>query len=243
VKKIMAQVGTVDLINANVYQVTLKVEGVDFVAGQYLMIDLPTGESVPYSIGSAPQDLPELTLYILVSDETSLAFQVVEYLKNHTDIEVQIPGGDCHLETPLLTKAVDQVLLIAGGTGFSQMKSMFDALRQQSFTKPVTLYWGLRTPEDLFEANWLQQALTAQPNFRIEVVVNQANDTWVGRHGWLYEAIKEDHPDLTNSVAFISGSVGMVYGTLDQLETIGMTQAHCLSDVFAYAPRPKTPAL
>jgi NAD(P)H-flavin reductase len=68
--------------------------------------------------------------------------------------------------------------------------------------------------------------------------VNEESGQWHGRSGWLYEAILNDHPDLSNCVALISGSVNMVYGTLDQLESKGLNKDRCFSDVFAYAPHP-----
>ncbi len=233
----MAQVGTIELINHNVYQVTLKVEQQTFIAGQYLMIVLPSGESVPYSIGSSPNELPELTLYILVNDEESLAFKVIEFLKGQTDITIKMPGGDSHIESPLVTSEVDHILLIAGGTGFSQIKSIYDHLRNQNYSGKVSFYWGLRTPEDVFQQTWIDEASNLDANFSVDVIVNEPNDTWSGRAGWLYEAVQSDHPDLSKSIAFISGSVPMVYGTMDQLKAQGLEDAQCVSDVFAYAPR------
>ncbi|MFT2111233.1 NAD(P)H-flavin reductase [Marinomonas sp. 2405UD68-3] len=237
-KDVMAQVGTIELINQNVYQVTLKVENQRFIAGQYLMIVLPTGEAVPYSIGSAPHELPELTLYILVDDEASLAYKVIEFLKGQTDITIQMPRGDSHIESSLITSEVDHILLLAGGTGFSQIKSIYDHLKHQNYSGKVSFYWGLRTPEDVFQKAWIEGMSNVESDFSIDVIVNEPNDTWHGRIGWLYQAIQSDHADLSNCVAFISGSVQMVYGTIDQLKAQGLQDAQCTSDVFAYAPRP-----
>ncbi|WP_191602269.1 NAD(P)H-flavin reductase [Marinomonas algicola] len=237
-KDVIAQVGTIELINQNVYQVTLKVENQSFIAGQYLMIVLPTGESVPYSIGSAPHELPELTLFILVNDEASLAYRVIDFLKNHTDITLKMPGGDSHVASSLITPEVEHILLIAGGTGFSQIKSMYDHLKHQKYSGKVSFYWGVRTPADIFQKQWLKSMADSENGFTVNIVVNEPDDSWGGRSGWLYQAIQDDYEDLSNSVAFISGSVAMVYGTLDQLKSSGLQDAQCASDVFAYAPRP-----
>ncbi|MBJ7539283.1 NAD(P)H-flavin reductase [Marinomonas transparens] len=241
-KDLTAKVNSVQLINHNVYKITLHVENTSFVAGQYLMILLPTGEQVPYSIGSAPHELPSLTLYILVNDETSLAYRVVEYIRINEIINIKAPGGDCHVQNGMLESMPDQILLIAGGTGFSQVKSLYDDLAAQDFSGQVSLYWGLRTPEDIFELDWINTAQT-NAHFSIDVIVNEADNSWKGRTGWLYEAVLKDHPNLNKSIAFISGSVGMVYGTLDQLELKGLNKDKCFSDVFAYAPHPEKPEL
>ena len=241
-KDVTAKVSSVELINHNVNEVTLEMDETSFIAGQYLMIVLPTGEQVPYSIGSAPHALPTLTLYILVSEPSSLAQKVIEHITNNKSITVKMPGGDSHLESGAFIEGADHILLIAGGTGFSQMKSLYDSLIEQQFKGHVSLYWGLRTPGDIFMHEWIKQA-QEEHTFSLDIVVNEADKEWQGRTGWLYEAVLEDHPDLNNSVAFISGSVGMVYGTLDQLETKGLTKERCFSDVFAYAPHPNKPTV
>jgi CDP-4-dehydro-6-deoxyglucose reductase len=237
VNEVIAKVNKVELINQNVYQVSLDVPVDSFIAGQYLMIQLPSGESVPYSIGSAAHELPSLQLYILVADDASLAFKVISYLQDNESVNLKIPGGDCHIDNGSLSNDVDHVLLVAGGTGFAQMKSMYDALAEQKFQGKVSLYWGVRTPEDSFLNDWI----TSKDN--ISLVANEADADWSGTRGWLYEKIIADHTDLSRCVAFVSGSPGMVYGTLDQLEGAGLAHDASFSDVFAYAPRPEKPQL
>lgn len=246
-KDVIATVNSVELINHNVYEVILNVADTTFIAGQYLMVSLPTGEKVPYSIGSAPHTLPELTLYILVSDPSSLANKVIDYIRSQDSINIKIPGGDCHLECDAFKQNTPEqkakhVLLIAGGTGFAQMKSAYESLIEQNYQGHVSFYWGVRTPDDIFMADWIKQA-QEDHTFTLDVVVNEADEHWQGRTGWLYEAVIADHPDLSNSVAFISGSVNMVYGTLDQLELQGLSQENCFSDVFAFAAHPNKPKL
>jgi len=241
-KDVTAKVNNVELINKNVHQITLQVDDFSFKAGQYLMVSLPTGEQVPYSIGSAPHELPYLTLYILVSDPESLASKVVEHIKSNDSITIKAPGGDCHVQNGILDSNPEHILLIAGGTGFAQVKSLYEDLVAQNFQGKVSLYWGVRTVEDTFAHSWLDSVKT-DAKFSLNVIVNDKNEEWHGRTGWLYEAVLADHSDLSKSIAFISGSVGMVYGTFDQLESKGLIKDHCFSDVFAYAPHPTKPQL
>ncbi|MBM6551081.1 NAD(P)H-flavin reductase [Marinomonas ostreistagni] len=237
-KDVSAKVTKVESINSTVYRAQLEVNDVQFIAGQYLMIALPSGEKVPYSIGSAPHELPTLTLYILVAEENSLAARVVEHLQQNDSVELKIPGGDANIDKVTLNPEAP-LLLIAGGTGFAQMKSIYDDLMHKQYQGPVHFYWGLRTAADTFIMDWIENHESPE-NFHVHVVVNEGSAAWVGRTGWLYEAVLEDHTDLKDIHAFISGSVGMVYGTLDQLEAKGIQESHCHSDVFAYAPRPKS---
>ncbi|MCV2403691.1 NAD(P)H-flavin reductase [Marinomonas sp. C2222] len=237
-ENITAKVKSVELVNKDVYQIALQADDLTFHAGQYLMIVLPTGEQVPYSIGSAPHELPSLTLYILVSDAESLAHKVVEHIKSNSQISIKAAGGDCHLANGVLSTTPDHILLIAGGTGFAQIKSLYSSLIEQDYQGKVSFYWGVRSYEDIFAEGWLEEA-KEHAAFSINIVVNEKSEEWQGRTGWLYDAVIQDVEDLSHCTAFICGSVNMVYGTLDQLEQQGLQESNCFSDVFAYAPRPK----
>ncbi|TBR42857.1 NAD(P)H-flavin reductase [Marinomonas agarivorans] len=230
---VKAKVSSVALVNNNVYQVKLTVPTDSFIAGQYLLIQLPTGETVPYSIGSAPFELPELTLYILVAEVGSLADKVVQHIQQSDEISIKIAAGDSHIENGAITETTERILLVAGGTGFAQMKSMYDSLKKQPSSAEVALYWGVRTTEDLFLEEWTQQ----QAN-NVKVVVGEADPSWQGATGWLYDYIIAEQPSFKNTIVYVSGSPAMVYGTLDKLEEAGLPRTASYSDVFAYAPRP-----
>lgn len=229
---VIAQVNKVKLVNHNVYQINLEVGAENFIAGQYLLIQLPTGESVPYSIGSAPQELPSITLYILVEEEDSLAGRVVAHLKSEAQVSLKMPSGDCHVKSTKINEQVDKVLLIAGGTGFAQMKSMYDSLTLKKPQVDIALYWGVRTSEDTFLHEWIKS------RDNVTVVVSEADSAWQGVTGWLYEKVIADN-NFRNTRVFVSGSPAMVYGTLDKLEEAGLPREASYSDVFAYAPRPE----
>lgn len=141
-----------------------------------------------------------------------------------------------------MEKSPEHLLLIGGGTGFSQIKSLRDTLEKQGYQGKVSVYWGLRTHQDIFEESWIEAA-QGHSNIDVHLVINEAHPDWQGRTGWLYEAVLADHPNLADYHAFICGSVGMVYGTLEQLELNGLIQDNSYSDVYAYAPRPEKPSL
>ncbi|MGO2321103.1 MAG: hypothetical protein ACTH6O_19455, partial [Vibrio toranzoniae] len=93
---------------------------------------------------------------------------------------------------------------VRAATGFAQIKSLYSDLVEKNFTGNVSFYWGLRTSQDVFAKEWLEEAHKYSP-FSLDVIVNEADNQLHGRTGWLYEAILEDHPDLSKSTAFISG--------------------------------------
>ncbi|MDM7857577.1 CDP-6-deoxy-delta-3,4-glucoseen reductase [Thiopseudomonas acetoxidans] len=233
IQTIACAVQSIQDLGANVYQLKLLLPqsaNVNHAAGQYLMLAAQQGDFYPFSIASAPQQLPELELHILAHDNA--AVDLIEQLKEQPEARVQLPMGDVCLtdldERPLL--------LIAAGTGLAQMHSMLEHCRQQNAQMPIHLYWGAKTEEDFYSvpavALWRKM-----PNVQLHKIVSHDAD-WNGRSGLLYEAVCHDLADLKNFRVFVSGSPNMVYATHDALVKCGMQAEQIQADVFSYAPRP-----
>tara|TARA_R110001599_G_scaffold353837_1_gene599633 strand:+ start:1891 stop:2901 length:1011 start_codon:yes stop_codon:yes gene_type:complete len=229
---VACQVVACEHIGADVWQVDLRPPAgkpLRYHAGQYLLLKRPDGEATPFSIASAPHQERTLELHILAKDPVTEA--LIEQMQRERIAHVQVPFGDCHLaslpDRPLV--------LIAAGTGFSQMQSMIEHCLEQRFAYPIHLYWGVRHGDDLYEtAHW--QRWEMQENLILHKIVSDHPD-WSGRQGMLHEAIRADLGNLADYEFYVSGSPAMVYGTLDSLVDAGMPAAQMHADVFAYAPR------
>src|SRR3989344_5132994 len=146
-------------------------------------------------------------------------------------VRVKLPFGDTHLaELP-----DGPLVLIAAGTGMSQMHSLIEHCRATGFAHPVHLYWGARRPDDFYELEQWAQWQQVPNLFLHQVVSDQCG--WQGRCGLLHEAVREDFPSLRALHVYASGSPAMVYATLDALVEAGMDAHQMRADVFAYAPR------
>jgi aquacobalamin reductase/NAD(P)H-flavin reductase len=120
-----------------VYKVLLKPsEKVDFIAGQYLNFVMSDEDKRPFSIASSPNsDLIELQIGAFVAD--SYPMQVIERIKSSlesgTEITIEIPLGNAQLRI----ESERPLLLLAGGTGFSYIKSMFEYLAEQQSQREI----------------------------------------------------------------------------------------------------------
>ena len=137
--EIKCQVASLEALTPYVYKVLLKPEqSVNFVAGQYLNFVLNDEDKRPFSIASSPNnDLIELQIGAFSAD--SYPMQVIEHIKNNAEVTVEMPLGNAQLNV----ESEKPLLLIAGGTGFSYIKSMFEYLSQQQSKRKVVVYWGL----------------------------------------------------------------------------------------------------
>ncbi len=198
-------------------------------AGQYLLLERFDGELSAFSIASAPHEERVLELHILVREQNTRA--LVEHIRQQRLVRIKAPLGDCCL--PRLPQR--PLVLIAAGTGLAQMQSLAQYCLHQGLQLPMHLYWGVRQPEDFYQAphwaHWQQQ-----PNLYLHQVVSDVPD-WEGRQGMLSEAVCEDLSNLADYDFYLCGSPPMVYATLDALLAAGAVEQQIHSDVFAYAPR------
>lgn len=227
------QVEQITPLGADVYQVDLTLPAnckTGFAPGQYLLLAADADDSFsPFSIASAPQQLPRLSLHILARDN-SVPAQLIQRLRSSGTAQVRLPFGDVRLqddEQPLL--------LIAAGTGLAQMHSMLESCRMAGCKHQIMLYWGAKNEDDFYHVSaagqWRQM-----PNLRLHKIVSH-DDSWHGRSGLLYEAVCQDIKDFSGMRVYVSGSPTMVYATLDALVAAGMQREQMNADVFSYAPR------
>jgi aquacobalamin reductase/NAD(P)H-flavin reductase len=126
------KVTSVDAITDTVYRVRLVPEApFSFRAGQYLMVVMDERDKRPFSMASTPAEQEFIELHIGASELNLYAMAVMDRILKEREIVVDIPRR-CWLrddeDRPLI--------LIAGGTGFSYVRSIL--LTAWRVTRTVT---------------------------------------------------------------------------------------------------------
>lgn len=242
-ESVTAEVVELSPLNHDVFQVSLRLppgRKVPFHAGQYLAIALPGEEPAWFSIASAPNG-QMLELHVQAATDWATAQGVMDYLREQGRVPLQLPFG----KACLAKRPERELLLVAAGTGFAQMKSIIEYLAavDQEVTAiagrpPVTLYWGVRRQEDMYLRSLPEQWQTQWPGFRfVPVIGNDEDSEWQGHHDQLVQAVLDGGHDLPNLTVIASGSPIMVYTLMDALVAAGLPAEEFLSDVLEYAPR------
>ncbi|WP_415899466.1 2Fe-2S iron-sulfur cluster-binding protein [Neptuniibacter sp. QD48_11] len=246
VKKLLCDIKAFEKLNHDVYRIRLQMPATaslsaEFFAGQYLDIFLPDGKQASFSIGSAPDTGRDIELHIRHMPESEMSNAIIGHLKSEKTVEIELPKGDCYLQAHKL-KPDTRLILAAASTGFAQVKSVVEHLLANQFGNPIYIYWGARVEEDMYLEKLPMQWAAEHPNVHFEPIVSEPENSpgWTGRTGLLPDAVLEDFADFENVEIFASGSPGMVYALLDACEPRGFEEANMHSDVFAYAPRPKS---
>ena len=175
-----AKVVDVRSISHDVYRVELQLpqrRELSFHAGQYLSVNLPDAEPSYFSIASSPS-AQNIELHIQATPEWVSAQKVIDALTSGGEVTVELPHGKACLGSA----PAKPLLLVAAGTGFAQMKSLVDYLRETSYSQPVKLYWGVRRHEDMYLRSLAQQWQEDWPPFTFLPVVG---DPLCAIAGWL----------------------------------------------------------
>jgi len=235
-RQYQAKVIDVRSISHDVYRVALQLprrRDVAFHAGQYLSVILPGADPCYFSIASSPS-AEQIELHIQASPDWVSAQKVIDALTSGQDVTVELPHG----KACLASMPDKPLLLVAAGTGFAQMKSLVDYLRETRYQKPVKLFWGVRKHEDMYLRSLAQQWQEEWAPFSFLPVVGDDEDNdWGGHHDQLVRAVLASGFDWQDVEVHASGSPTMVYTLMDALVEAGLPEQAFFSDVLEYAPR------
>ena len=229
-KTITCQVESLTSLTPFIYKVLLKPEQkVDFIPGQYLNFVMGDEDKRPFSIASSPNsDLIELQIGAF--EENSYAMQVIERIKSNSEVSVEIPLGNAGLKSD----SQRPLLLLAGGTGFSYIKSMFEYLAEQKSDRKVIVYWGVREPSALYELDKTQSCLNNLADASFIPVVQNPDTNWQGRTGLLHQNAMEDIANFSDYDIYLAGRFDMVGIIREDFVKKGALVEHMYADAFAF---------
>jgi CDP-4-dehydro-6-deoxyglucose reductase len=210
-------------------------KALEFKAGQYLNIILPSGKKCPFSIASPPAMTDQIELHVRPTPGSGDSDQITALLQDSETICIEAPQGDCFLDQ----QPDNPLILMAAATGITQMKSILEHLLVRELVHPIHLYWGVLIDEDLYMDEELTDWASKYQKFHYIPVVSEPENCpdWQGRTGLVPAAVLEDFTHLSNHTVYISCGPGMVYATLDLLVANGLSKESIHSDIFTVAPR------
>jgi aquacobalamin reductase/NAD(P)H-flavin reductase len=227
---ITCQVESLTSLTAFVYKVLLKpANKVDFIAGQYLNFVMSEEDKRPFSIASAP-DSDLIELQIGASGEDSWAMQVIEHIKNNSQVNIEMPLGHAQLRN----ESTRPILLIAGGTGFSYIKSIFEFLANNKTDRRVVVYWGLRDPAACYELEKTANTISSIDHAQFIPVVDNADDSWQGKQGLVHEVVMQDINSFEPYDIYLAGRFDMVGKIREDFVKRGALLDHMYADAFAF---------
>ncbi|MFA0087080.1 NAD(P)H-flavin reductase [Vibrio sp. E150_011] len=231
------KVKSIEPLASNTYQILLHPEHpVSFKAGQYLMVEMGESDKRPFSIASSPcRHEGEVELHIGAAEHNAYALEVVDAMKaaleSGADINIDAPHGDAWIRED----SQRPILLIAGGTGFSYVRSILDHCISQNIVQPIYLYWGGRDENQLYAKEELLAIEEQHKHIQFIPVIENADPQWDGKRGNVLQAVGDDFESLADFDIYIAGRFEMAGAAREQFtQNKQVTPEHMYSDAYAF---------
>jgi aquacobalamin reductase/NAD(P)H-flavin reductase len=230
-----AEVVAISPLTEFVHKVILKPQQpVKFEAGQYMQLVLGEKDKRAFSIASRPSQCDELELHIGASSADSYAMQSLEHLRNAFNekqpVEIEAGMGVSQLRL----QCNRPIILLAGGTGFSYVKSMADHLAETNCTRPVLFYWGVKEESALYAHTEMQAWADSHEHFKFIPVVENPSADWEGHAGFVHKAVMQDIVSLEPYDIYMAGRFDMIGIVRDDFITHGAIRENMYADAFAF---------
>ena len=181
-------------------------ENFRFLAGQYIDILLKDGKRRSYSLATRPDTGGVTALEIHVRHTPGGLFteHVFGKLKVRDLLRFEGPLGSFYLRD----ESDKPMILLASGTGFAPIRSIIESALEKKLEqkRPMTLYWGCRVRQDLYQMELAQSWV--RPGFKFVPVLSE--EKWEGRTGFVHRAVMEDFPDMSGVQVYACGAPIMV---------------------------------
>ena len=226
------KVTSVEAITDTVYRVRLLPEAeFSFQAGQYLMVVMDERDKRPFSMASTPSEHEFIELHIGASELNLYAMAVMERILKQQEILVDMPHGDAWLRED----ESRPLILIAGGTGFSYVRSILLTALARNPQREIAIYWGGREEKHLYDLSELEGLTLKHQNLRVEAVVEQPEEGWRGRSGTVLTAVMQDYDSLSGHDIYIAGRFEMAKIARDLFcNERGALAEHMFGDAFSF---------
>jgi CDP-4-dehydro-6-deoxyglucose reductase len=223
------------LLSDDVVRLTLltaRGERLRRLPGQYLDALLPDGRRRAFSIANAPHEADHIELHVRHVAGGGFTSYVFDEMETGAMLRVEGPLGTFvpreDSERP--------ILLLAGGTGFAPIKALVEHFRHLGTRRPIALYWGARRERDLYLRALPERWARDDASFRFVPVLSDSEHAGGMRHGFVHEAVLEDHPDLAGFDLYMSGPPTMIDAGRRAFVDAGLPEDRLFYDSFDYAP-------
>ncbi|MES2552453.1 MAG: CDP-6-deoxy-delta-3,4-glucoseen reductase [Pseudomonadota bacterium] len=236
-----ARVQKMEKLSHDVMALFLKLpsnERMQFMAGQYVEFLLKDGKRRAFSLANAPHDDEFLEMHLRLIPGGTFTNYVFTEMQEKAILRLEGPFGTFYLRED----SDKPIIFVAGGTGFAPIKGIIEHMLHVKSQRPIVLYWGARTREDLYMPSLPQNWAAYHPGFKFVPVLSepQESDNWQGRTGLVHQAVLDDYADLSAYQVYCCGAPAMVDIVHVAFQERGMPEDEFFSDAFTYAnPQPK----
>jgi ferredoxin-NAD(P)+ reductase (naphthalene dioxygenase ferredoxin-specific) len=198
-----------------------------FSPGQYATLQFTPEHIRPYSMASLCGD-DELVFHVRRVPDGRVSSYVFDELKPGDAVRVSGPLGTAYLRT----RHEGPMLCVAGGTGLAPILSILRGAIDAGMQNPIHLYFGVRSPQDVYGLDELKALQAAHADLKLHIVVTTDEQGSGLRTGLVTEAIAQDLSNVDGWRAYVCGAPPMVEATAALLKLRGIAPQYCYADAF-----------
>lgn len=227
-KIVKGTVTSIEEATHDIRRVRLKLtKPLDFSPGQYVTLQFTPDHIRPYSMAGLPGDA-DMEFQIRKVPDGRVTEYVFEHLKVGDAVRVSGPLGTAYLRR----KFEGPMLCVGGGTGLAPVLSIVRGALDSGMSNPIHLYFGVRSPQDLYDV-WRMQGLAQQhPLLKVQIVIATGPVVAGHRYGLLTDAIEKDLPTLVGWRAYLCGAPVLVDALNLLVKRLGIAPEHIYADAF-----------
>ena len=220
-----AQVESIKNLTHDVRQLDLRLiepRTITFKPGQFISFEMPdpqTGRLLTraYSIASQPSRSGIITLlFNLVSGGPGSGF--LFHLKAGEKTHFKGPAGHFYLRDD----PERELLFVASGTGIAPIRSMLMANAESHNPRSATLFWGLRSQQDLYDQEELAELTKRTPTLTAVTTLSRPDPGWSGESGRVLRLIEERITSVKNLAVYLCGNSAMIADATSLLQKKGL---------------------
>lgn len=200
-------------------------EGLSFIAGQYMVVDLGDELVHPLSLSDCPE---ESGFIEFTKRMTGSPFcQRLESLQKGEIISVQGPVGQFYCD-----EYGGTIILIAGGIGITPFRSILKSLEKKAGDLgKIILIYGNQDREDIAFRDELENLQLSE--FRLVHVLSDTTGMENAYQGFITaDIISKEVPEHENATYMVSGPPVMVDAIKKALSTINVAEDQISTDIF-----------
>jgi len=236
VRMLPARVLEKTLLAENVVRLQLRLpatQRLQFLAGQYIDVLLSGGKRRAFSIASSPSLESEIELHIRHVEGGDFTGFVFDELKERDILRLEGPQGNFFVRNDQPQRPM---IMMGGGTGFAPLKSMIENLMEHDDRREIHLYWGARTPTELYLDELPEKWSRDFGHIHYRKAVSEPDGNIAGKHfeGFVHQAVLADHADLSGFDVYMSGPPAMIETAKREFSEHGVREDRLFYDSFEF---------
>lgn len=223
-----ATVSSIDAMTHDILRLRLSsAKPLEFSPGQYAMLQFTPQHIRPYSMAGLTGDR-ELEFHVRLVPDGRVSRHIAQQLRIGDAVRVSGPLGTAYLRR----KHEGPMLCVAGGTGLAPVLSIVRGALEAGMKNDIHLYFGVRSPRDIYCAERIAELAQAHRNLHAHIVVASSYDDPRLRSGLVTDAVAQDFGSLAGFRAYFCGAPAMVDAATLMAKSKGIAPEHLHADAF-----------